>query len=232
MKKCILLIVLLSATAVLLAQPGWLNLQTRKTEYPNNTFFTGFASDEILPSEKQNDAIARIKKMAQGDLAASVRVAVDVATSHLSTSVKVNDSEQFKSIFEKTVKTAATIELTDAEPDYHVEGRHISAFVYVNKYELKGNYLAVFKMNMQQLESILNTAQQLETIGEKAKARIQYEETVPLLIKIEQAQDVLVTLDKNASLQREKTAAYRSTISLACSKIALAIFEAFAHPSP
>jgi hypothetical protein len=82
-------------------------------------------------------------------------------------------------------------------------------------------------MNIQQLESVLNTAKQLEASGEKAKARTQYEEAVPLLVKIEQAQDVLVALDKNATLQYNKTAQYRSEIVQALARLSQGVYIYF-----
>ena len=209
--------------SVVFAQPAWLDPQQRKTEFPNNAFFTGFASDEILSGESQNDAIARVTKMAQGYVAEAVRVEVNVATEHRATSQKVNESEEFNSIFEKTVKTAAKIDLTGLTTENHINSGNVYAFAYVNKYELKGNYSAIFTITMQQLESAINTAKQLETNNEKAKARKQYEDAIPLLVKAEQAQDVLSALGVT-NLQSEKTANYRSEIVLALARLAQGVY--------
>ena len=225
MKKLTIFLLTILCANTIFAQspPAWLDLQQRKTEYPNNAFFTGFASDEILAGENQNTAIARVTELAQGYVAENVRVEVNVATEHRATSKKTEETEAFNSIFEKTVKTIAKIELTGLTTESYVAGNTIYAFAFVNKYELKGNYSAIFNMNMQQLESILHTAKQLEATGDKAKARTQYEAAVPVLAKVEQAQDVLSALG-GANLQSEKTANYRSDIILALARLAQGIY--------
>ena len=224
-KNIVILLAVLSAGSTVFAQPNWLDAQSRRTEYPNSTFFTGFASDEQQQGETQNNAIARLKKAAQAYIAEAVRVQVSSETESRSKSVKIEGEEQFNSIFEKTVKTSAAIELTGLTTDSYVDkSGTIYAFAYVNKYELKGSYTAVLTMNMQQLESVLSTAKQLEANGEKAKARTQYEEAIPLLVKVEQAQDVLVALDRNASLQRDKTAKYRSEIIQALARLSQGVY--------
>jgi hypothetical protein len=70
----------------------------------------------------------------------------------------------------------------------------------------------------------LNTAKQLEASGKKAKARTQYEEAMPLLAKVEQAQDVLVALYKSASIQCENTAKYRSEIIQALARLSQGVY--------
>jgi hypothetical protein len=66
MKKVTTLLLALLCAGSIYAQPNWLDPQQRKTEYPDNVFFTGFAPDEILSGESKNDATARVTKMAQG----------------------------------------------------------------------------------------------------------------------------------------------------------------------
>ena len=223
MKKAI---AILLAAFPLLAKPqaekNWLQVSDRQQNYPSGVYFTGFASDELLPGESQNDAVARVTEMARGEVTKSVRVEVNVATQHRATSTKVNESEEFKSIYEKTVNTIAKITFTGLTTENYIAGKTIYAFAYVNKSELKGNYSAVFNMNMQQLESMMNTAKQLEDSGEKAKARTQYEEAVPLLAKVEDAQDVLAALGSN--LQSAKTATYHSEIVLALARLAQGVY--------
>ena len=224
MKKSILLLLLLCSGMMLVAQSDWIEKQ--KAEYPASSFFTGFYSDNVLSDETKAKATERIKAAARADLSAKIRVLVSSQTEGSSTSVKTQGNEQFNSIFEKTVKTSVEETLlTGSEIETYTDTDGvIHAFAYVNKYELKGSYNAMLKMNMQQLEGVLTTAKQLENDGEKAKARTQYEEAVPWLAKVEQAQDVLVTLDKNASLQRDKTAQYRSEIIQALARLAQGVY--------
>jgi hypothetical protein len=167
-------------------------------------------------------------------VAEAIRVQVSSETQSHDTRTKTQTTgkeatEQINSIFEAAVKTSATIELAGIKTDSYYDEREelVYGFAYVNKYELIGYYNAALTMNMQQLESILNTAKHLEVNGEKVKARQQYEESVPLLVKVEQAQDVLVALDKNATLQRDKTAGYRNEIVVALVRLAQGVYIYF-----
>ena len=230
MKKTILfMLIIWATTAALLAQPNWLDFNKRKAGYPNNVFFTGFDTDYRLPGETQNDAIARVVKKAQGYIAEAVRVQVSVETDLRVSSVKKNESEEFSSVYDKAVKTSSTIELVGIETESYVDSKEgtIYGFAYVNKYELMGFYKASFSMNIKQLESVLNTAKQLEAGGEKPKARTQYQEAVLLLYKVEQAQDVLIALDPKTNIEREKTVQYRNDINLALARLAQGVYIYF-----
>jgi len=211
--------------------PNWFQSSDRERNYPSSVFITGFSTGNMRTGETKSDAEVRLRKEAQAYVAEAVRVQVSSETQSHDTRTKTQTTgkeatEQINSIFEAAVKTSATIELAGVKTDSYYDNSEgvIYGFAYVNKYELIGYYNASLTMNMQQLESIFNTAKQLETSGEKAKARKQYEEVVPLLVKVEQAQDVLVALDKNASLQRDKTAKYRSDIIQALARLSQGVY--------
>jgi len=233
MKRTTFILLILFWTCALFAQlqPNWLQDADRNNNYPNSVFITGLSTGNMRAGETKAAAETRLSKEAQGYVAEAVRVQVTSITDMHDTRTKTQSTgkeaeEQINSIFEAAVKTSATIELTGLKIDTYYDDSNglIYGFAYVNKYELTGYYNAALTMNMQQLESILNTAKQLETNGEKAKARTQYEEIVPLLVKVEQAQDVLVALDRNASLQRDKTAKYRGEIIQALARLAQGVY--------
>jgi len=75
-------------------------------------------------------------------------------------------------------------------------------------------------MNMQQLERVLTTARQLETIGEKNKARKQYEDAMPLLVEVEQVLNALLT----PTMQHKKASQYRSEIIQALARLAQGVY--------
>ena len=224
---------LLSAFCLLQAQtqPNWFEPADRERNYPSNVFITGFSTGSVRAGETKTDAAVRLRKEAQGYVAEAIRVQVSSETQSRDVRTEIKGTgkeavEQINSMFEAAVKTSANIELTGIKTDsyYNESEGLIYGFACVNKYELIGYYNASLTMNLQQLESILNTAKQLESSGEKAKARTQYEETIPLLVKVEQAQDVLVTLDRNANIQREKTASYRNEMIQALARLSQGVY--------
>ena len=233
MKTTTILLLALMSVSTLFGQtpPNWLQDADRERNYPNNVFITGLSTGNIRAGETKATAETRLRKEAQGYVAEAIRIQVTSVTDMHDTRIKEQSTgkeatEKINSIFEAAVKTSSTIELTGLKTDsYYDENTGlIYGFAYVNKYELTGYYNAFLTMNMQQLESMLNTAKQLETSGEKSKARTQYEETIPLLVKVEQAQDVLVALDRNANIQRNKTAQYRSDIIQALARLAQGVY--------
>ena len=231
-KVCVLLFAMICVSTIFgQTQPNWFDLAERERNYPSNVFITGFSTGSVRAGETKADAETRLRKEAQAYVAEAVRVQVSSETqSHdIRTEVKgtgMETVERINSVFEAAVKTSAAIELTDLKTDSYYDNREglIYGFAYVNKSDLTAYYKALLTINLQQLESVLNTAKQLEASGEKPKARTQYEEAVPLLVKLEQAQDVLVALDKNASLQRDKTANYRSEIVQALARLSQGVY--------
>ena len=210
---------------------NWLQNNDRERNYPSEKYITGFSIGNIRAGETKSEATVRLRKEAQAYVAEAVRVEVSSETQSHDTRLKLQNTgseatEQIKSIFESAVKTSTTIELSGLETDSYYDEREgvVYGFAWVNKYELTTFYKISLNMTLQQLESVLNTAKQLEDNSEKAKARTQYEEAVLLLVKAEQAQDILVALDKNAATQHNKTANYRSDIIQALARLAQGVY--------
>ena len=233
MKKVYIFLLALLYTSVVVAQtpPNWLQSAERERNYPSTVFITGFITGNVRVGETKTDAEARLRKDAQAELTEKILVQVNSEKQKEDERIKTQttgkeESEQIRSVFKSDVKTYTSIELSNTKTDSYIDNNTglIYGFACVNKYELTGYYNASLTMNMQQLESMLNTAKQLEANGEKAKARTQYEDAIALLFKVEQAQNVLVALDHNAAVQREKTAQYRSDIIQALARLSQGVY--------
>lgn len=223
-----LLIALLSATiAAGQIAPNWLKTQDREQNYPASTFIYGFITGNARAGETQASAELRLRKNAQAELTEKILVQVR-SSKQLNTERTAQGgngaNEQINSTFTSNVSTETNLELANIKTDTYSENGLLYAFAYVNKYELIGYYTASLNMNVQQLESVLTTAQQLEQSGEKSKARTQYETASVLLTKIELAQDVLVALDAGAATHREKTVQYRNTIVQALARLSQGVY--------
>ena len=236
MKKQIsffLIILLYANTAVGQTRPNWLQLEERERNYPNSVFITGYTPGNVRDGETKAKAETRLRNDALAYVTEAILVKVSSEKQKRDIRIKTQtgkEDAQKKSVseFESKINTSSGLELAGVKTESYVDSEGlIHAFAYVNRYELTGYYNASLTMNMQQLESVLNTAKQLETNGEKSKARKQYEEAEPLLVKVEQAQDVLIALDNNAtaeSVQRNKTAAWRSEIIQASARLSQGVY--------
>jgi len=223
----IFLFILLYASAGMAQTPNWLQSGERERNYPNSTFITGFTPGNVRAGESKADAEVRLRKDAQANLTESVLVRVKSEKIKRDERIKTQatgkeENEQIQSFFESTISIYSNLELTGVNVDSYTDDSKglIYAFAYVNRYELTGYYKGVLTKSLQTLESTLNTAKELESSSEKVKAREQYKNANTQLIEVELAQDVLLALDPNASLQIEKTINYRSEIIKALVRLA------------
>jgi hypothetical protein len=211
-------------------QMRWLDEQSREQNFPSNTFYTGFASGSIRAGETKEKTMERLRKEAQAYCLESIRVNVTSTVNDYSKSIKemVSNSEtqeKIEAIFESTVKTEATAEITGLKVETYADTNGLFyAFAYVNKYELITYYNSLLNLNLQHLESAIQAANSLEVLGEKTKAKKQYEEAVSLLVKIGQTQDILIAIEPNAPPQHNKMSNYRSEIIQALARLQQGIY--------
>jgi len=212
-KTVVLNLLLLVTPLIVLGQveqPVWMGASTREATFPLNTFFTGLTQGDAHVGENINDAKQRLSKDAQGLLVESIRMRVESNTLSQTTSTQINQTEHLTAEFTANVQTTAEAEIVGVRTETFLDQRtgRIHAFAYVNRFELTGFYTANLSMNLTQIEGLLNIAQNLETDGEKAKARQQLEAASPLLVSVRYAQNLLVAIDQNSSpesLQLPKT---------------------------
>ena len=225
----LLLAVMCAGTVFSQTPPNWLDPASRERNYPNSVFITGYTPGNVRAGETKSDAEARLRKDALAYVTEGIRVQVNSEKQKRDERTKTQisgkeESEQILSVFESTVKTSTSLDLAGVKTDSYCDDTKglIYAFAWVNKYELTGYYNALLNTNMDNLESALKTAKALESSGEKAKARTEYEKAVSLLTKTEQAQDVLVALGNSS--QSDKTANYRSDIILALARLSQGVY--------
>ncbi|GHT08352.1 hypothetical protein AGMMS49525_17550 [Bacteroidia bacterium] len=208
--------------------PAWLNENVRASRYSSEIFYTGFAYNIIESGKSLQELAERSKTDAQTELVRKIRVKIEAHTqstiSTQNTNGKYNESEGFSS----EAKTSAGAEIVGIKTEsyYDKASNTVYAFACVNKYELAGYYKANIGMHLQQAEGSLTTAEQLEQGGEKAKARKQCEEAIPLLAKVRYAQDLLTAIDAadSESLQQTKTEDLRSKATQMLARLAQGVY--------
>ena len=209
-------------SAALLGQekPLWLDADARSAQFPNSVYLTGFASGNDLE---------KVKLSAQTDLLENLRVIIESKTTSEMTSIAENDNYDEISLFRSSAEKSTTAEIVGMNIENYIDKKtnNIFAFAYVNKYELIGYYKANLTLQIQQAASTLNTAEQLEKSGEKAKARQQCEQAMPLLAKIRSIQDLLTALDNTANttaLKVIETEQMRNTLTQMQARLAQGVY--------
>jgi len=229
MAKTILLSLFLSTVSFALhgqMKPMWTWAMERETSYPPRFFFTGYIEGNVQQGETVENAKNRLSRDAQGLLSESIRVTVrSQATSHT-----VSTEDRFSSIFRGTVQTESEVEIvgiTSEPPFYDSETGIVYAFAYVSRPELAGYYKSNLAMHLTQAEGLLQTANELESSGEKSQARRQCEAAIPLLARVRATQDLLTAIDVNITsegLQQPRTEALYNQIVQMLTQLAQAVY--------
>jgi hypothetical protein len=178
----------------------------------------------VRPDETAQTAMERLKKEAQGLLSDGIRVKVESERKSYSASASVNDSEELSARFESAVKTSSAAEIVGVKTEAYFSETEsmVYAIAYAKRQELASYYQADVTLDIQRIEGAFKTALQLEKQGSKAAARKQYEEAIPLLAKVNHAQEMLIALSKGSSaegLQQERTEALFGELRLALTRL-------------
>jgi hypothetical protein len=177
------------------------DVQSRERDYPQHAYITGFAMDNLLPKETQEQAAARLKTAALGALAENIRVRIAATT--IATTVSDNRPHAYyeAETFIKEIATAADAEMVGVKTETHYNKRKnmLYAFAYADRRELIKYYTATIASDMQQIQGLVNMGAQWEQQHEKAKARKQYKDAEALLVKTAKAIDVSRALGASPS---------------------------------
>lgn len=207
-------------------KPIWLDNDFRQMKYPENKYFTGFAYGETAVGKSLNDVVQTIKTEAQADLSKKIRVHItsrsqsEIATT--STNGRYSESEHFSNRSE----TESNVDVTgiNIETYHDTRTRMVYAFAYVNRTELSTYHKSSLAMNLAQAEGLLQTAQQLETSGEKTKSREQCELAKTLLAKIRTAQEILTATDSCGDWHQARIEMLHNRLTQMLSQLAQAVY--------
>ncbi|MCL2416698.1 MAG: hypothetical protein FWD02_02020 [Bacteroidales bacterium] len=231
MQKFSIILILSLVSLALFGQvkPSWTNASMREINFPSNVFFTGYTQGTAHRGESIAEATQRLSRDAQGLLVESIRVRVESATTSQTISTQINQNERLTSEFISEVRTTTTAEVVgmNTETFHDRETGLIHAFAFVNRFELIGFYRANLSMNLTQIEGLLNTVQNLETNGEKARARQQLETAIPLIEQVRYAQSLLIAIDQNSSpenLQLQRTEQLQNSFIQQQARLAQAVY--------
>lgn len=188
--------------------PAWLKESWRTEQYPSNVFVKGFAQDGINNNETRAEAIERVKNFARANLSESILSSIKSINESYSQSVMVGSDESISESFTSNINVTTDLEINGVNIDTYVKNNIVYGFAHANKYEIIGFYKANLKMQVQQIEGFLSTANELEQNREKKKALDEFCKAEPIFEEVAKSQGILSAVDKNiteADLQMQKT---------------------------
>jgi hypothetical protein len=217
------LFVIAFSTAKSQTEPAWLKDSWRTEQYPANTYITGFVQDEKNKNESTAEATERVKNMARANLSESILASVQSVSDSYSQSILENGSESVKETFKSDIKVSTNLELNGVKIESFIKNNMIYGFAYANKYEIIGYYKANLTMQVQQIEGMIATANELENNREKVKAKNEFAKTLPIFTEITKSQGILSAIDKNISeddLKMQKTMSLYNEVAQASARLA------------
>lgn len=188
-------------------RPVWLDLESRDSYYPENLYYTGIAYGSM--SGNFDDDTKRTVDAAKLEALSSLLASVDhtawfdAVSQEFSTDNGVD--EKFISIFRSRTKMDVVFkDIPDLHSDTYVEGNRITAFAYVLKSDLAAYYDKSIFLLLTQVETILDNADQLVSQGQKIRARDLAKSAVEKMAALENAQRVMVAVDKSSDVHTER----------------------------
>ncbi|MDL2305482.1 LPP20 family lipoprotein [Bacteroides sp. OttesenSCG-928-D19] len=215
------IIILVFFPACLRAQenaPVWLDSDVRNIQYPQETYYTGFAEVSAAQGESREKALSRAKQVAVGELSSRIRVMISSNKTSIDASFGgSNIEEQIYSRFTSMVKTTSQAEVTGSKVNtyYNNTTRTGYAFAYVSRAELTSYYQKQISLWLNKVDGALQTAEQLAQKGYKMKARKECESVIDLFAQVIYAQDLLTAVDEQANdntLQQSRSERLRNTL--------------------
>jgi len=199
MKKVsiIILLALIAISVKAQEDPAWLLESWRTEQYPSNVFIKGFAQDNKNANESLADVTERVTNMARSNLSESILSSVKSVNESYSESVMKGNDETVSETFKSDIQVSSDIEINGINVDTYTKNNIVYAFAHANKYELIGFYKANLNLQVQQIESHVNTALELEQNREKKKALDEFEKSLPIFEEVKKAQGILTAIDKN-----------------------------------
>lgn len=228
----ILLSIVISALPLFLLgqKPVWTFSSERENNYPANLFYTGYMEGNVRAGETVEQAKNRALKDAQGMLSGKIRITIKTEATSSTNSVSSRQNERIDTEYRDKVQTATDVEIVGVHseaPYYDASTGIVYAFAYVSRKELSNYYRSDINLILSQVEGALQTAKELESAGEKSKARQQCEAAKPLLAKVRASQDMLATVSPGISsedLQQPRTEAINSYLAQMQAQLAQAVF--------
>ena len=210
-------LLLLATCAVLTAfaqMPDWYDSHSRASCYPTNSYFSGFAMNNVNKGDDLDKALESIKTAARVEAVSTIQVHVQSVKQDYSRSDNYTSGKKeyadFYERFESMTKLSTDIDIPGLKIESYRDGNTVAAFAFVKKCDLQRQLEKQITMGLTRLETQMDNAEELINNGQKAEARNRVTELANDFSNIERNQGLLLAVDPEAdaeSLQLNETKA-------------------------
>jgi hypothetical protein len=183
------------------ASPMWMDDLYRKTNYPTDVWYTGFAHDRLKEGADVAAALKAVELDARNRLSESIIVTVEsvsqVGNSSSQTFADGRQTEVITTEYQQAIKTAtsATTVHTDIESFYNPTTNDIYALAAVKRVDLRAFYIRQIDLDLNNVGMAIELSGQLVASGKKMSARRKIEEAKQMLQNVEALSNLSIAVD-------------------------------------
>ena len=182
-------------------QPAWLDYNQRQLLYPESEFLVGFVSGDNTEKEDPGRLMDSYEIFAREQVVQSIIVSIETNQALYTSDVNGKFNEEFLS---KTVSISkATINGLRSDRYYDKKKKRVYGLAYVNKKELVFYYQNLVTAHLTELMQKLAEGRDFINMGDKENALRSFYEGMPLLSQIEEAQMLLIALNKMSLVEKD-----------------------------
>ena len=189
-----LFVVLLFSTTLFAQQPAWTDYAKRNSMYPPAEYLVGFVSGENPQDEDPGKLMEKYESMARDKVVQSIQVSIESNNAMNISNVNGKSEEEFLS---KSVSfSKANINGLRTGRYYDKKKKLVYAIAHVNIKQLISYYRNLLSNNLDELNQKLREGKSFVQMDDKENALRSFYEGMPLLSEIDEAQMLLIALNK------------------------------------
>lgn len=189
------MVVTLSFSSVLFAQqPAWTDYAKRNSMYPPSEYLVGFVSGENTQDDDPGKLMEKYESMARDKVVQSIQVSIE---SNNSMDISNKNGKSEEAFLSKSVSfSKANINGLRTDRYYDRKKKLVYAIAYVNIKQLVYYYRNLLSNNLDELKQKLREGKSFVQMDDKENALRSFYEGMPLLSEIDEAQMLLIALNK------------------------------------
>ena len=187
---CVVLLLVFTHSSIAQTTPSWVNYNARQLKFPEEQYFTGFASQYVKVDSDIEELLQKVKERAKTSLAEGIRISIKSEIQNTYTNVNSTSLEEFR----KVSTSYTQIELSGIEVDTHIKLKkdEIYAFAWIEKTKVQHDYTNKVSDLVRQISASIDQLRKLLD-QEDLTASINLLRTLPIKWKqLENAQSILL----------------------------------------
>ena len=210
-KYYIITIIFILGINTVFAQRSWLDYNSRSTQYPDNTYLIGFASEGQI-DDVSGDYFNILGDVARKKLIESIQVKIQSRATLEVENINSKTHEHFKQ--QSVSVSQANIVGLKYETYYDKKNKDAYAFCYAKKSEVITYYKNIIATKKESISKKIQEASSSISVGDNPNALKTYYAGMKMLREIDEAQYLLVALgfSNNSDLYIDEVSNYESKI--------------------